>query len=295
MKNHLPACTDFSENQISALLHLLSDQDPKIAQTIHEQIVAIGQPAVSFLEQAHREQNNLVMSDRLSAILADIKLVEIEKTFKVLTAKSVDLIDLEMCAFLIGKTAYPDLNIQAAHHHLETIISGLQQQWDTDLSHKESIYKINEYLFHDLGFKGNTRNYYDPNNSFLHQVLERRVGIPISLSVLYLLIGQRLNVPIVGIGLPGHFMVRLQTEPVFVDCFNKGMLLTQKDCAKFLQKHSVEFEARYLEPTPNHHIVGRMLRNLIAIYQSRDEPEQAERFKRLLSVMEGMDTTFSQS
>ena len=101
MKNHPSACTDFSENQISALLHLLSDQDPKIVQTIHEQIVAIGQPAVSFLEQAHREQNNLVMSDRLSAILADIKLVEIEKTFKVLTTKSADLIDLEMCANIV--------------------------------------------------------------------------------------------------------------------------------------------------------------------------------------------------
>ena len=90
-------------------------------------------------------------------------------------------------------------------------------------------------------------------------------------------------------------MVGLQTEPLFIDCFNQGALLTQKDCAKFLQKHSVEFEARYLEPTPNHHIVGRMLRNLIAIYQNRDKPKQAERFKRLLSVMEGMDTTFSQS
>lgn len=295
MKNHQSARTDFSENQISALLHLLSDQDPKIAQTIHKQIVAIGQPAISFLEQAYREQNNLVVSERLGAVLEDIKLIEIEQSFKNLATNTGDLIDLEMGAFLIGKVAYPDLNIQTARHDLETLISDLQQRWDTDLSPRESIHKINEYLFHDLGFKGNTRNYYDPDNSFLHQVLERRVGIPISLSVLYLLIGKRLNVPVVGIGLPGHFVVGLQSEPLFIDCFNQGALLTQKDCAKFLQKHSVEFEARYLEPTPNHHIVGRMLRNLIAIYQSRDEPEQAERFKRLLSVMEGMDTTFSQS
>ena len=294
MKNHPSACTDFSENQISALLHLLSDQDPKIAQTIHEQIVAIGQPAISFLEQAHREQNNLVMSERFSAVLSDIKLVEIEQAFKALMTNTTDLIDLEMAAFLIGKAAYPDLNVQTARRHLETVISGLQQRWDIDLTPRESIYKINEYLFHDLGFKGNTRDYYDPNNSFLHQVLERRVGIPISLSVLYLLIGQRLNVPVVGIGLPGHFMVGLQTEPVFIDCFNQGVFFTQKDCAKFLQRHSVEFEARYLEPTPNHHIIARMLRNLIAIYQKRDEPKQGDRFQRLLSIVEGMDITSSQ-
>ena len=294
MKNHPSACTDFSENQISAHLHLLSAQDPKIAQTIHEQIVAIGQPAISFLEQAHREQNNLIMSERLSAVLADIKLVEIEQSFKALTTNTVGLIDLEMCAFLIGKAAYPDLNIQTARRHLETVISELQQQWGIDLSPRESIHKINKYLFRDLGFKGNTRNYYDPDNSFLHQVLERRVGIPISLSVLYLLIGQRLNVPVVGIGLPGHFMVGLQTESVLIDCFNQGMLLTQKDCAKFLQEYNIEFEARYLEPVPNHHIIARMLRNLVAIYQNRDEPKQADQFHRLLSVVESIDTTSSQ-
>ena len=243
MKNHQSARTDFSENQISALLHLLSDQDPKIAQTIHKQIVAIGQPAISFLEQAYREQNNLVVSERLGAVLEDIKLIEIEQSFKNLATNTGDLIDLEMGAFLIGKVAYPDLNIQTARHDLETLISDLQQRWDTDLSPRESIHKINKYLFRDLGFKGNTRNYYDPDNSFLHQVLERRVGIPISLSVLYLLIGKRLNVPVVGIGLPGHFMVGLQSEPLFIDCFNQGALLTQKDCAKFLQKHSIEFEA----------------------------------------------------
>ena len=145
MKNHPSACTDFSENQISALLHLLSDQDPKIAQTIHEQIVAIGQPAISFLEQAHREQNNLVMSERFSAVLSDIKLVEIEQAFKALMTNTTDLIDLEMAAFLIGKAAYPDLNVQTARRHLETVISGLQQRWDIDLTPRESIYKINEY------------------------------------------------------------------------------------------------------------------------------------------------------
>ena len=295
MKNHQSARTDFSENQISALLHLLSDQDPKIAQTIHKQIVAIGQPAISFLEQAYREQNNLVVSERLGVVLEDIKLIEIEQSFKALATNTVDLIDLEMGAFLIGKAAYPNLNIQTARHDLETLISDLQQRWVTDLSPRESIHKINEYLFHDLGFKGNTRNYYDPNNSFLHQVLERRVGIPISLSVLYLLIGQRLNVPVVGIGLPGHFMVGLQTEPVFIDCFNQGMLLTQKDCAKFLQAYGIKLKAHYLEPTPNHHIVARMLQNLIAIYQKRDDPEQADRFQRLLSFAEGMDTTSLQS
>ena len=86
-------------------------------------------------------------------------------------------------------------------------------------------------------------------------------------------------------------MVGLQSEPLFIDCFNQGALLTQKDCAKFLQEYNIEFEASYLEPIPNHHIIARMLRNLVAIYQKHDESKQVDRFHRLLSIVESTDTT----
>jgi regulator of sirC expression with transglutaminase-like and TPR domain len=89
-------------------------------------------------------------------------------------------------------------------------------------------------------------------------------------------------------------MVALQTESIFIDCFNQGVLRTPKNCATFLQVHSIEFETRYLEPTPHHHIVARMLRNLIAIYQKRDESKQAGRFQRLLSIIESMEAASSQ-
>ena len=170
------------------------------------------------------------------------------------------------------------------------MVAVLKPRLEKDIPPRQAIQTISEYLFHKLGFKGNTREYYDPANSFLHHVLERRIGIPISLSLLYLLVAQRLNVPVVGIGLPGHFMVGLQTEPVFIDCFNQGVLLYQKDCEKFLQEYGVEFENRYLAPTPNEHILARMLRNLVAIYQNRDESNQADRFSRLLAIIECMDT-----
>lgn len=216
MKNHPSACAEFSENQINALIHLLSDQDPHIAHTIHEQLVAVGPPAIALLQQSKDRQGDPTMSDRINAVISGIKATDIEQSFKALMNSSTESVDLEQGAFLIAQTAYPDIDVQGYQHQIEQMAETLKGRCEPDMAPRQAIQAINQLLFHELGFKGNTQDYYDPNNSFLHQVLDRRTGIPISLSVLYLLVGQRLNIPIVGIGLPGHFIVGLQTEPVFI-------------------------------------------------------------------------------
>ena len=151
---------------------------------------------------------------------------------------------------------------------------------------RQAVRTINEYLFQTLKFRGNTQTYYDPDNSLLHRVLDRRVGIPISLSVLYILVSRRLNLPVVGVGMPGHFIVKLQTQPVFIDCFNQGALLTQKDCEKLLQPYGVEFDRRHLDPCFSDQILARMLRNLIAIFENRREFTNREKFYRLFTMLE---------
>lgn len=286
MKNHPSACAEFSESQINALIHLLSDQDIHIAQTIHEQLVVIGQPALPFLTQAQETLNNDTLQDRIKSVVADIRLIDIEQSLKALNTSPAESPDLETGAFLIAQAAYPDLDIQAYQQQIEDMVTILKQRCEPSMAPRQAIQMINQHLFQELGFKGNTQDYYDPDNSFLHQVLDHRVGIPISLCVLYLLIGQRLNVPVVGVGMPGHFIVRLQTEPVFIDCFNQGVILSQQDCAKFLQDYGVDFDSHYLDPISNKQILARMLRNLVAIYQKRDESQQAERFNRLLAIVE---------
>ncbi len=286
MKNDPSAYAEFSESQIIALIHLLSDQDIHIAQTIHDQLVVIGKPALPLLFEEHERQNNDTLQDRLSSVIADIRLANIEQSLKALTTSPTESRDLETGAFLIAQAAYPDLDIQAYQRQIEDMATILKQRCEPGMDPRQSIQMINQHLFHELGFKGNTQDYYDPDNSFLHQVIDQRVGIPISLCVLYLLIGQRLNVPVVGVGMPGHFIVRLQTEPVFIDCFNQGVILSQQDCAKFLKDYGVDFDTHYLDPISNEQILARMLRNLVAIYQKRDESQQAERFNRLLAIVE---------
>src|SRR4029077_10697173 len=128
-----------------------------------------------------------------------------------------------------------------------------------------------EFLFQDLGFGGDRLDYYNPRNAYLNEVLDRRLGIPISLAVIYLEIGQRLRLPVAGVGLPGHFIVAVDDPagPVYLDPFQGGGGLTVEDCARLVQQasgHTGAFDPRWLTPTAPGEIVARMLNNLRGFY-----------------------------
>ena len=136
------------------------------------------------------------------------------------------------------------------------------------------------YLFQTAGFQGNRDNYTDPRNSYLNQVLDRRLGLPISLSVIYLHLAEQLGVPAFGIGLPGHFIVGLRGEggPVYLDPFNGGRALSLADCAGLVQGAlgaQANFDPEWLRPLPRRDIVARMLNNLRGFYVSVDDWPQA--------------------
>lgn len=278
-----------SAKHITALIHLLSDPDPRIAQRIHQQLVEVGPVATPFLQQARLDRDDPLMAERIQSVIGDIARGDIEQRWGRLLRQPPHALDLEAGAFLIAQVADPQLEAAPYRHRLDHMAATLKETVEPTLEPRQAVLRINEYLFHTLKFRGNTRDYYEPDNSFLHRVLDRRVGIPISLSVVYLLVSQRLDLPVAGVGMPGHFLVRLRTEPVFIDCFNQGALLTQNDCEKLLLQYGVGFDHRYLEPCAPDQILGRMLRNLIAIFEHRQEPANRERFHRLFTMLENRD------
>jgi regulator of sirC expression with transglutaminase-like and TPR domain len=119
--------------------------------------------------------------------------------------------------------------------------------------------------------------------------MDRRVGIPISLSVVYLLVGRRLNLPLFGIGMPGHFLVKYESEryKIFIDCFNGGALLTEKNCARFLTEAGYGFDDRFLQKSSVRTILSRMIKNLLAIYSKADEPVKTARLTKFIEILGG--------
>lgn len=181
--------------------------------------------------------------------------------FAALVRRPDDEIPLDEAALVIAAHAYPGLDVDAQVARLDQIAAGCPSPSLEDLRH---------HLFDVLGFAGNVRRYADPRNSFLNDVLDRRVGIPISLAVVAMEVGRRVGVALRGVGMPGHFLVRHETEaPVLLDPFNGGRALDAGECEQLF--HSVHgpgavFAPSLLAPVSTRAILARMLANLHQVY-----------------------------
>jgi regulator of sirC expression with transglutaminase-like and TPR domain len=149
---------------------------------------------------------------------------------------------------------------------------------------------INDYLYGELGFCGNTADYYDPRNSFLNDVLTRRTGIPLTLALVYLEMAQRVDLPMMGIGMPGHFMIRpdFEDSEIFIDAFNQGEILFTEDCRqKLVRIYQQEIPAlppEVLQPVTKHQFLQRMLNNLLQIYLNQEDIDRTQVIKDLLGL-----------
>jgi regulator of sirC expression with transglutaminase-like and TPR domain len=274
-----------NESQIRALIRLLSDEDERIVKTISGRLIDFGDSAVPLLQEAEIEQPD--MADRIVTILEEIRGSRLEEELADLLGQPGHEIDLEAGAFLLARYAYPSLDVAVYERQLDDMARELRGQIGSRVSGEETVKALNRYLFTEQAFKGNTKNYYELDNSYLNRVIDRRTGIPISLSAVYLLIGKRLGLPVHGIGMPGHFLVKYESEKykIFIDCFNSGALLTEKNCARFLTEAGYGFEERYLQKSPTRAILTRMIKNLLAIYGKLDDPLKKTRLMRFMEIL----------
>ncbi|MBM3945151.1 MAG: tetratricopeptide repeat protein [SAR202 cluster bacterium] len=204
--------------------------------------------------------------------------------FRRVTEGPDETLDLAKTALLIASIEYRDLDISHELSVLDSIAAGASRWITSDLEALQSVNALSRWLFDDLGFAGNHEDYYDPKNSYLNDVLSRRLGIPISLSLVYIEAGRRVGIPLVGIGMPGHFLVRHRDEEeLFIDPFHKGILLSVEECRQRFHKmtnNSVPWEEGHLSPIRNRDFIARMLRNLKTIYVRKED------FARVLTVMD---------
>ena len=190
---------------------------------------------------------------------------QLRAALKVDNDVALDVAALEMAAIdnpNVDPTRYVSM--------LDQIASDLEARLPDPCDGPQFIQAANQYLFDELGFSGNESAYYDPRNSCLDQVLERRTGIPITLSVVYIEVARRLGRPVSGIGLPGHFVIRYDDSQysTYIDPFHRGLLLTEKDCRELASEITGEqqVEASALAAVGNRYILVRMLNNLRSAY-----------------------------
>lgn len=216
------------------------------------------------------------------------------KTFQQLVTLPDTAIPLAETALMIAFEEYPQLELSPYLELLDEIAGAVRMQQQPSDSPLDTVARINTTLFDTYEFRGNTDDYYDPRNSFFNDVLDRRVGIPITLSTVYIEVARRLNFPIVGVGMPGHFLVKYwdRHEEFFLDPYNRGEVLTREDCHNRLVKRygdSLEFNDRMLARATNRQILWRMLSNLKDIYAKGHAIDKCLSIVEMLLIVDSDD------
>lgn len=211
--------------------------------------------------------------------------MDMDETLSRLAHEPDASLDLAEVALALARDEYPALDTEGylselsamAHEARKHLRGGLEAQ----------VGGLCRYLFHEVGFRGNETNYYDPRNSYFNEVLDRRTGIPITLSAVAIAVGRRAGLDVVGVGLPGHFIAKAVTEgqDVLFDPYHGGRLLTPDECAALVERATGEpFELTpdALAATPLAHVVQRMLTNLKGVYLGQSDFVRAVRVMRRL-------------
>lgn len=204
------------------------------------------------------------------------------RAFRALVTLPDDALDLAQASLLIARSEYPDLQVGRYLERLDEIAAAVRATLRGGEVFTTQIAHLNRVIFEEMGFRGNVEEYDDPRNSFLNDVLDRRVGIPISLATVYIEVGRRIGCPLAGVSFPGHFLVRYMgrdapTE-ILIDAFNRGRILTEPECRLRLERMyngRLPFRQEFLRRASKREILERMLANLKLIYHRRRDFHRA--------------------
>lgn len=205
-------------------------------------------------------------------------------------------INLARASLVMGQFEYPHLDVSGYLDRIDRLAESASRAIKSADVPALAL-GVAQFLFDTLGFTGNARNYTDPRNSFLNEVLERRLGIPISLSVLYLEVAQRTGVNAEGVGLPGHFIVRVvldNGQVIYLDPFHGGALLSEEDCrerVRSITDGKLPFHEAFLNPVGVRYILVRMLNNLKNFYASANDFARAAKVVERLLILNPDDLT----
>jgi regulator of sirC expression with transglutaminase-like and TPR domain len=285
--DHAVLAPEPRESEKKALLNLLADEDASVYHTIRARILSYGLSAARWL-QPSTLSSDPILRRRAIEIIQHLSRHAADNRFLAFCLTQGEELDIEQGALLLAQTQYPDINIQAYQALFDNYAADLREQIGPGQSSEQIIAIINHYLFDELGFHGNEESYYDPENSYLNRVVDQRTGNPISLCSIYLAVGRRLKLPIVGIGMPGHFLCRFQTtteEALFIDAFNRGKLLTRADCVKYLVHTRDGFKETYIAPVSGRRTLSRMCSNLHQIYSELSLADEVARFQRYIVAL----------
>jgi len=204
----------------------------------------------------------------------------IRADFERLVKRPEPAFDLARAALLVAAESDPDVDVDGQIHTLESWAEQLRAMLEPEWNNLQKLARLRHFVFEELRFRGEERDYYSPANSLLHQVMERRRGVPLTLSIIFMELGWRVGIPFEGVGFPGHFLVRLAGEPrdLLLDPYQRGTSVHEEDCRRMLHDLSggkLELRDKHLMSITKRDMIRRLLMNLKGSYLRANDDEQA--------------------
>lgn len=294
-----PDIESASTTELRSLFKLLDDPDPHVAVAVEERLRSCGPAILHPLLNFAAASADELAKKRAGRVAHDLNVEQLAEEFAALRQRieQRERGTLEDGAFLIARYGTPDLDAEAYKAELDALAGMLHDRIRGIHSPVELLAETNEFFFRTRGFRGNHLTFLDPDNSYINHVLDRRVGIPISLATVYTLIaGKRLGLPFTGVSTPGHFLIRydgVRNEPLFVDAFNGGTVLKREDIRTFLYSSGIPYHESFVFPAPPIAILLRMIRNLIILFQEKKNEASRRAFERFHTILVGREFSAS--
>ena len=272
--------------EIKALVQLLDDEDLEVINHVEDKIRSIGTQIIPFLEEEWETNFNPVVQEKIEDLIHELQFELLQE--RLLDWKEAGAENLLEGLWIVATYQYPDLELEELAKEIEQLYYELWRQFQDEMSPYDQIKVFNEVFFNTFKFRANSKNFHSPANSMINAVLESKKGNPISLCSIYMLLAQKMDLPIYGVNLPNLFILtyKLGEKSFYINVFNRGLIFTKEDIDNYLENLQLEKQDIFYEPCNNLDIVFRALRNLIVSFEKLGDYHKSNEMKIILQKMD---------
>jgi len=276
-----------SEIEIKALVKLLDDEDKEVISHVEEKIMSLGTSIIPLLETEWESTFNPLIQERIEDLVHELQFELLQERF--LEWKETGAESLLEGLWIVATYQYPDLELEELIRQVEQMYHEIWRQMKEEMNPRDQVKVFNDVFFNHFRFRPKTKNFHSPANSMINAVLETKKGNPISLCSVYMLLAQKMNLPIFGVNLPNLFILTYQltdSEAFYINVFNRGLIFTKDDIDNYLENLQLQQQDIFYKPCSHLDIILRALRNLIVSFEKLGDYHKADEIKIILQKMD---------
>jgi len=272
------------DKELKALVSLLDEEDQEVLNHVEQKIISLGGTVIPYLEQQWEQQFNPVVQRRLEELIHTLQFDTLRERLSAWKQGDMDLLE---GMWLIATYQYPDLELDKLKKDLEQVYYEAWLEFKTEAHPLDQVKLLNSVFFSKLKFGANTKNFHSPGNSMINVVLETKKGNPTTLCIIYMLVAQKLELPISGVNLPNLYILVYKSEEsqFYINVFNRGLIFSKSDIDNYLGHLNLTPKDVFYEPCENLETIKRVMRSLMVSFEKLGDPQKVEEIKILLNTI----------